>query len=47
MLLASWNVNPIGVRMSHVLPWLESVRPDVLCIQETKTDDEKISACRI
>ncbi len=27
--------------MSHVLPWLESVKPDVLCIQETTTVDEK------
>jgi exodeoxyribonuclease-3 len=41
MLLASWNVNSISVRMLHVLSWLESVKPDVLCIQETKTIDEK------
>jgi exodeoxyribonuclease-3 len=41
MLLASWNVNSISVRMPHVLSWLERVKPDVLCIQETKTVDEK------
>ncbi len=41
MLLASWNVNSIAVRLPQVLSWLESVNPDALCMQETKTVDEK------
>jgi exodeoxyribonuclease III len=41
MLLASWNVNSIAIRLPQVLAWLTQVNPDVLCLQETKTVDEK------
>ena len=41
MILASWNVNSIGVRLPHVLDWLKESKADVLCLQETKTVDEK------
>lgn len=39
MRLATWNVNSLKVRLPHVLAWLESHRPDALCLQETKTED--------
>lgn len=39
MRLATWNVNSLKVRLPHVLDWLSSARPDVLCLQETKMDD--------
>ncbi len=38
--IASWNVNSLRVRLPHVLDWLESVRPDVLTLQETKLQDK-------
>lgn len=41
MIIATWNVNSIGVRLPHVLTWLVENKPDVLCIQETKTTDDK------
>ncbi len=41
MLVATWNVNSIAVRLEHVITWLIKARPDVLCLQETKTVDEK------
>lgn len=41
MKIATWNVNSIGVRLPHVLDWLEGNRVDVLCLQETKCIDEK------
>ena len=41
MKLASWNVNSLRVRLSHVLEWLEQNRPAVLGLQETKLIDEK------
>ena len=44
MILASWNVNSIGVRLPAVLDWLGEAKPDVLCIQETKCIDEKFPA---
>lgn len=36
--LVTWNVNSLKVRMPRVLEFLETQRPDVLCLQETKTD---------
>lgn len=41
MIVASWNVNSISVRLPQVLDWLDEVQPDVLCLQETKVVDEK------
>ncbi len=40
MKIASWNVNSLKVRLEHVLEWLDFEQPDVLAIQETKTQDE-------
>ena len=37
--LATWNVNSLKVRLPHLLDWLASARPDVVCLQETKTED--------
>lgn len=39
MKLATWNVNSLKVRLPHVLDWLPANQPDVLCLQETKTED--------
>ena len=39
--IATYNVNSIRSRLHIVIPWLEDNRPDVLCMQETKVEDEK------
>jgi exodeoxyribonuclease-3 len=39
MRLATWNVNSLRVRLPHLLDWLTRARPDVACLQETKTED--------
>mgnify|MGYP005991788271 CR=1 FL=1 len=39
MKIASWNVNSIRVRLDHVKEWLQTVKPDVLVLQETKVQD--------
>ncbi len=39
--IATWNVNSLNVRLPHVLDWLASARPSVLCIQETKLEDHR------
>jgi exodeoxyribonuclease III len=44
MLVASWNVNSITVRLEAVLKWLETIKPDVLCLQETKVINDKFPA---
>lgn len=40
MKIATWNVNSLKVRLPHLLDWLASEAPDVVCLQETKTVDE-------
>jgi exodeoxyribonuclease-3 len=37
--IATWNVNSLRVRLGHLLDWLADARPDVACLQETKTED--------
>ena len=39
MRLATWNVNSVQARLPRLLGWLDEVRPDVLCLQETKAPD--------
>lgn len=39
MRLATWNVNSLRVRLPHLLDWLASAKPDVVCLQETKLED--------
>lgn len=44
MLIATWNVNSIKQRLDHTVRFLEEVRPDVLCLQELKCQDEAFPA---
>ncbi len=39
MKIASWNVNSLRVRLPQVLEWLDTSQVDILCLQETKTQD--------
>lgn len=41
MRVATWNVNSVHARLPRLLAWLARTRPDVVCLQETKTVDEK------
>ena len=40
MLVATWNVNSIRSRIDHVKEWLGANKIDILCLQETKTEDQ-------
>ena len=40
MKIVTWNVNSLKVRLPHVLEWLDSNRPDALCLQELKLEDK-------
>ena len=40
MRVATWNVNSLKARMGRVQAWISTVKPDVLCLQETKMTDE-------
>jgi exodeoxyribonuclease III len=47
MILATWNVNSINKRLPQLLDWLRLVKPNVVCLQETKVVDEKFPADQI
>ncbi len=40
MRIATWNVNSVRQRLGHLLDYLNTVAPDVLCLQELKCVDE-------
>lgn len=40
MRIASWNVNSVRARLPRVGPWLEDDGPEVVCLQETKVEDD-------
>ncbi len=40
MLVATWNVNSIRSRIDHVKEWIVTNKVDILCLQETKTEDK-------
>ena len=47
MKIVTWNVNSIKVRLPQVIDWLKTNQPDVLCLQETKLQDENFPLAEI
>jgi len=41
MKIASWNINSLRKRQDRLFEWLETTKPDVVCLQETKCPDEQ------
>lgn len=39
MLIATWNVNSLRVRLGHLSEWLAANAPDIVALQETKVED--------
>src|SRR5438270_12037231 len=44
MKIATYNVNSIRQRLPIVLDWLAAHKPDVMCLQETKVQDQDFPA---
>ena len=40
MRIATWNINSVRLRLPQVLKLVEDKKIDLLCLQETKTQDE-------
>jgi exodeoxyribonuclease-3 len=40
MRIATWNVNSIKQRIENLTAWLRERQPDIVCLQETKSQDE-------
>ena len=44
MKLISWNVNGLRSAMNKgLLPWIQTARPDILCLQEIKLSHDRVS----
>src|ERR1700712_4668422 len=39
-ILTTWNINSVRLRINLVAKFIKAVRPDVLCLQETKCPDD-------
>src|SRR5262249_27942983 len=39
--IATWNINSVRFRIDLIARFLKSVRPDIVCLQETKCPDDK------
>src|SRR5438874_4107458 len=39
--ITTWNINSVRLRIDGVARFVKAVRPDVLCLQETKCPDDK------
>jgi exodeoxyribonuclease-3 len=39
--LTTWNINSVRLRINLVAKFIKAVRPDILCLQETKCPDDK------
>ena len=38
--LTTWNINSVRLRIDLVAKFIKAVRPDILCLQETKCPDD-------
>jgi exodeoxyribonuclease III len=47
MRLATWNVNSVKARLPRLLEWLTDVKPDILCLQETKCSVEQFPSAQV
>ena len=39
--VTTWNINSVRLRINGVAKFIKAVRPDVLCLQETKCPDDR------
>ena len=40
MKITSWNVNSVRARITNILDYLKTSKPDILLIQEIKTENK-------
>ncbi|MGA3306462.1 MAG: endonuclease/exonuclease/phosphatase family protein, partial [Stellaceae bacterium] len=45
--LATWNVNSVKARLGHLTQWLETAKPDIVCLQELKCQAEDFPALEV
>ena len=40
MKIATWNINSVRLRIDQILKFINDQNIDILCLQETKTEDQ-------
>ena len=45
--VSTWNINSVRLRIELVAKFVKAVRPDVLCLQETKCPDDRFPLKRL
>ncbi|WAC26106.1 exodeoxyribonuclease III [Ancylobacter sp. SL191] len=41
MIIATWNVNSVRLRIDNTVAWLKDRQPDIVCLQEIKCQDDQ------
>jgi exodeoxyribonuclease-3 len=41
LIVTTWNINSVRLRIDNVAKFVKAARPDVLCLQETKCPDDR------
>ena len=41
MKIVTWNINGVRARIGNLLHWLQESQPDIVCLQEIKTQDDQ------
>lgn len=44
MKITSWNINSVRIRLDLIKRFVDEAQPDILCLQETKTQDQHFPA---
>lgn len=47
MKIATWNINSVRQRISHLLAFLDAEQPDIVLLQETKVENDKFPGMEI
>jgi exodeoxyribonuclease-3 len=45
--ITSWNINSVRLRIDLVAKFIKAMRPDILCLQETKCPDDRFPLRRL
>src|SRR5207245_9804436 len=44
MKIVTWNINSLRKRQDRLFGWVEAIKPDIDCLQETKCPDDQFPA---
>jgi exodeoxyribonuclease-3 len=47
MRIATYNINGITARLDNLLAWLKETKPDIACLQELKSPDDRFPAAEL